>query len=63
MILAVGSFAEWRTVPGYGIVVLMAVGSAIVLSCLSLVFARRAVAQATALAVAARNDPASYSDR
>jgi hypothetical protein len=32
IVLAAGSLAEWRTIPGYEIVVMLAVGSAIVLS-------------------------------
>ena len=56
MILAVGSLAEWRTLPGFEIVVVLATGGAILLSCLSLVFARRAMGQAAALAAVAQNE-------
>ena len=55
MILAVGSLAEWRTLPGFEIVVVLATGGAILLSCLSLGFARRAMGQAAALAAVAQN--------
>jgi hypothetical protein len=56
IILAVGSLAEWRTIPGYEIVVGLAAGGAVLLSYLSLVFARRAMEQAVALAVVAQSE-------
>src|SRR5262245_23636519 len=56
VILAFGSLAEWQTIPATEVVVVLAVGAAILLSCLSLIFARRAAQQAAALATVAQND-------
>jgi hypothetical protein len=60
VILAIGSLAEWRTIPGTEIIVVLAAGGAILLSCLSLVFARRAVEQAAALAIVAEHETAHH---
>ena len=54
LILAVGSFAEFSNAGGHETVVWLATLSAIVLAGLSLLFSRRAIVHATALATAAR---------
>jgi hypothetical protein len=53
LLLAVGSVSEWPNRGGYGTLLWLALFGAVALSCLSLLFARRSAAQATALAVAA----------
>ena len=53
LVLAVGSGAEWRNSGAYGTLLWLAVFGAVTLTCLSLLFARRSAAQATALAAAA----------
>ena len=55
LVLAVGSGAEWGNSGRHDALLWLAVLGAVALSCLSLLFARRSAAQATALAVAARD--------
>lgn len=50
LILAVGSLAEFRNAGGYEVLVWIAAAAALALSMLSLIFSRRAVAQAISLA-------------
>jgi hypothetical protein len=50
LILAIGSLAEFRNAPGYEALVWIAVVTSLALSMLSLLFSRRAAAEATSLA-------------
>jgi hypothetical protein len=50
LILAIGSLAEFRNTPGYEVLVWIAVVTSLALSMLSLLFSRRAAAQATSIA-------------
>jgi hypothetical protein len=58
VILAVGTIADWRNIPGYEVVVVLAAMGAVALSVLSLVFARRAARQAADLAGGVRSPDA-----
>ena len=53
LVLAVGAGAEWRNFGAYGTLLWLAGMRRVTLMCLSLLFARRSAAQATALAAAA----------